>query len=377
MLEPSRDSHEVSVASQEGLSPVPNDNCFDAIFLRSLVLARVFGKNIKEVSQLTDEIIKEKLSALSSNGRAVSYDELMADVKRSISIDALEPDACLRIIGLQTAYLDLCDRRGWDFVDTAPKAAVRQIPAVVKSPELKTRLHYALKLEESEIEDDFFGFYKSESKISSATDKSDEHVEESVPQASSSSEKSSTIPALVVAKLSGFKFAYRVDSGADEVAVSDTIIQFPGDKGTFLPTLQLSKAKTFKAVDVHTFKSPGMVQLCPTITTVAGPCRLRNIKAYIMPCNDNTLLPGAYSTVEIVLGNPFLVPSGLDVTDFLANNIYHLSSLDYGALNTVKHPVKVGKLAVRLLTDQPVQARLISLRYLLAYGTSFQMGIFL
>ncbi|CAN8068627.1 unnamed protein product [Agarophyton chilense] len=439
-----RDSYEVAVASQEGLSPVPYANCFNSIFLRSLVRARVFGKDIKEVSQLTDEIIKEKLSALSSKGRAVSYDEVMADVKRSISLDASEPDAFLRIIGLQTAYLDLCDRRGWNFVDKAPKAAVRHILAVVEPPELKIRLHDALKLEKSELEDDFFGFceflqeeaeicerfhplckfrtspkpvspkkttktsgssgasssnnprprrilppclnpkcsknhfvidcpdtppeeakrlldakraeprkIKPESKFSSASETLDDKGSNSEAQASSSVEKSSAVPALVMAELSGFKFACRIDSGADEVAVSDTIIQFLGDEGTFLPTLQLSKAKTFKAVDRHTFKSPGMVQLCPTIKTVAGPCRLRNIKAYIMPCKDTTLLPGADCAGEIVLGNLFLVHSGLDVTDFLANNIDHLSSLDYGALNTIKHPVKVGKLGARLLTDQP------------------------
>jgi len=153
-----RDSYEIAVATQQGLTAVPYANCFDAIFLRSLVQAQVFGEAITNVSQLTDDIIKNQLTALSSRGKVVDYDEVMSDVKRSISLNASEPDARLRIIILQTAYLDLCNRRGWNFVETAPKAAVRHILSVIQPPELKNRLHNALKLEKNDLEDDFFGF---------------------------------------------------------------------------------------------------------------------------------------------------------------------------------------------------------------------------
>jgi len=314
----------------------------------------------------------------------------MADVKRSISLNASEPDARLRIIILQTAYLDLCNRRGWNFVETAPRAAVKHILSVIQPPELKSRLHNALKLEKNELEDDFFGFCnylqeqseiceqfhplrkyrsnpknssdeakrlldakragikkeKSESKLASSGGSKDAKPSFPAKQSSSSIGGSSAKPALVLAELSGYKFACRIDSGADEVAVSDTIIQFLGDKEILLPSIHLSKAKSFKAVDGHSFKSSGMVQLCPTIKTVAGPCRLRNIKAFIMPCDDVSIMPGADCAGEIILGNPFLVHSGLDVTDFLADNIDHLSKIDYGALNTIKHPTKIGKLGV-------------------------------
>ena len=173
--------------------------------------------------------------------------------------------------------------------------------------------------------------------------------------ASSSPSTADTIsakPALVLAEIHGYIFACRNDSGADDVAVSDIITQFLGDKGIFLPTMQLSEQKTFKAVDGHLFKSAGKVQICPTIKTVAGSCRLRNIKAYIMPCDDKSVFPGADSPGEIALGNPFLVHSGLDVTDFLANNIDRLSSLDYGVLDREDRPSKIGKLGIRLLTEE-------------------------
>ena len=437
-----RDSYEAAVSSQQGLSPVPYANCFDPIFLKSLVQAQVFGAAIKEVSSLTDAIIKTTLTSLSSRGKIVDYEEVMADVKRSISLDASEPDPRLRIIILQTAYLDLCNHRGWNFVEKAPKAAVKHILSVIQPPELKNRLHNALKLEQSDLEEDFFGFctflqeqseiceqfyplrkyrsnpkptiarkskkssdgsgsstpkvvmtgrvlppclnprckknhfvkdceitssaeakqlldarrngikkFKTESKVGSSSEKKDLKKDTSRTQASSSTGKSTSKPAVVMAELSGYKFACRIDSGADEVAVSDTIIQFLGDQEISLPTIHLRTPKTFKAVDGHIFKSPGTVKICPTIKTVAGPCCLRNVKAYIMPCTDTNVIPGADCAGEIVLGNPFLVHSGLDVTDFIANNIDHLSKIDYGALNSVKHQETLGELGVRLLTE--------------------------
>ncbi len=50
------------------------------------------------------------------------------------------------------------------------------------------------------------------------------------------------------------------------------------------------------------------------------------------------------------MGNPFLVHSVLSVTDFIAENIDRLSSLDYGNLHRDPAPTKVGKLGVKFLT---------------------------
>lgn len=88
--------------------------------------------------------------------------------------------------------------------------------------------------------------------------------------------------------------------------------------------MQLSEHKTFKSVDGNLFRTPGKVQICPTIKNVAGTCRLRSTRAHTMSFNDEIAFPGADFAGEIMLETPFLVHSGLDFTDFFANNIDHL-----------------------------------------------------
>ncbi len=73
-----------------------------------------------------------------------------------------------------------------------------------------------------------------------------------------------------------------------------------------------------------------------------------------MPCDETTAVDGASCPGEIILGNPFLVHSGLNVTDFIDENIDHLSSLDYGNLHDEDVPDKIGKLGVKLLTTDPL-----------------------
>ncbi|CAN8069970.1 unnamed protein product [Agarophyton chilense] len=153
-----RSSYEAAVEAQPGINPVPYVSCFDAIFLRSLVRARLFGKDVTDVNQLSDDLIKTKLLGRSGGVRSVSYEEVMADVKRNIKPDVSEPDPSLRIFMLRASYLDICERRGWNCVDSAPKSAVRHIIAVLQPPELKIRMQDALRLEKSSLEDDLFGF---------------------------------------------------------------------------------------------------------------------------------------------------------------------------------------------------------------------------
>ncbi len=54
-------------------------------------------------------------------------------------------------------------------------------------------------------------------------------------------------------------------------------------------------------------------------------CRLRNVNVKILSHNDNHVVLGNASAGEIILGNPFLVASGLNFKDFLANNIERLA----------------------------------------------------
>ncbi len=59
---------------------------------------------------------------------------------------------------LQTSYPELCERRGWTFVEKAPKAAIKHLVAVLQPPVLKSRDEDALRLEKNDLKDDFFGF---------------------------------------------------------------------------------------------------------------------------------------------------------------------------------------------------------------------------
>lgn len=56
------------------------------------------------------------------------------DVKRNFRLDASEPDARLRILMLQTSYIELCEKRGWKFYETAQKSAVRHLITVLQPP---------------------------------------------------------------------------------------------------------------------------------------------------------------------------------------------------------------------------------------------------
>lgn len=148
---------------------------------------------------------------------------------------------------------------------------------------------------------------KAEPKVSAVVKPSQSEV--------STSEKVSPIcptnPAVVLADLHGHKFACRIDSGADQLVVSDTIVKFLGDKNHFIPTVLLTKPHRMLSVDGSPVNVQGQVQINPTLQTVAGPCRLRNIKAYIMPCEDTHTLSSASCPGEIVLGNPFLYMQAL------------------------------------------------------------------
>ncbi len=113
-----------------------------AIFLRSLLRARIFGQGYTDINDLTDDFIKNRHFNLVGGRNPVSFHDALADVKRKVRPDVSEPDARLRILMFQTSYLELCERRGWTFVEKAPKAAIKNLVAVLQPPpsshELKT-----------------------------------------------------------------------------------------------------------------------------------------------------------------------------------------------------------------------------------------------
>ncbi len=72
-----------------------------------------------------------------------------------------------------------------------------------------------------------------------------------------------------------------------------------------------------------------------------------------MPCDETTAVHGASCPGEIILGNPFLVQSGLNISA-IAENIEHLWSVDYGNVHGDAIRIKIGKLGVQLLTKNPL-----------------------
>ncbi len=64
------------------------------------------------------------------------FDDALADVKRNVRLDVSEPDARLRILMLQTSYLELCERRGWTFVEKALKAAIISVLSCNRRPQV-------------------------------------------------------------------------------------------------------------------------------------------------------------------------------------------------------------------------------------------------
>lgn len=71
-----------------------------------------------------------------------------------------------------------------------------------------------------------------------------------------------------------FKFACRIDSGADLDVISETIVNFLSEEGVFLPTMRPKSGVPLKAVDEHHVHSSGVEQFNPLLQTIAGPCRL-------------------------------------------------------------------------------------------------------
>ncbi len=60
---------------------------------------------------------------------------------------------------------------------------------------------------------------------------------------------------MIRAELYAYRFAWCIDSGADAVTISDTIVKYLGEKGFFLPTMLPTNGEHFKAVDGHGIQS--------------------------------------------------------------------------------------------------------------------------
>lgn len=70
---------------------------------------------------------------------------------------------------------------------------------------------------------------------------------------------------------------------------------------------------------------------------------------YTVHNKDKNVRSGAGCVEEIFLGNHFLLRAGLDVANFVADNMERLSSNGYGYINTSSDDGKIGKLGSQLL----------------------------
>ena len=152
--------YESAVGAQPWLKPMSMANCFEPRLLESLIDIQFFGEAVNLISDLTDDIITNKLEELSRGSKPVSAEEFLADIKRNVRLDATEPDAKLRTLILQANYVKFCKERGWRYYETAPKAAVKHILAVLEPPQLKSRIEDALELEQNTLKKDFLKFMK-------------------------------------------------------------------------------------------------------------------------------------------------------------------------------------------------------------------------
>lgn len=463
-----REAYEEACAHQAGITAVPYRMCFNAGMLRSFVRSRFFGAAVKQVSDLTDAILKAKLAERSGKKLKFSKEQVSADVKRNVRLNANESDAEFRIESLSASYLDLCDQRGWDFVEKTPKAAVKHIISVLQPPRLKEEAESAIDLLDENLKKDYFAFidflkkeavtverfiplreyrqsqknnretpkptgknadlpkpsggkaktttnqngngpgggwnnntstttsdtppkrlpkclkpgcnkynylakchpempkeqqdklvsdYKAKKAAEKAADNSKAKV--GAIQKSSGGTSDNTSPpkpistpdesSVIQCSLNGFKFSCRIDSGSDAVAcISDTIVDFLFDKGIFLPIRMYTEPHIYKAFDGRVVEAKGEAQISPLLYTDAGPCRLRNVQVKVAPNSDGYVSPGNDCAGEIVLGNPLLKRMGLDVKQFLADNIGHVSSIDFSGNPSEDPPDKVGKLGQKL-----------------------------
>ncbi len=107
-----RAHYESAVATKLGLRPISFADSIDPIFLQSLLVIRVFGTGFIDFSDLTDDIIKAKLTDFLPEASLFRSTKLWQTFKRNVRLDFAEPDTRIFILMLQTSYVEHSKRRG-------------------------------------------------------------------------------------------------------------------------------------------------------------------------------------------------------------------------------------------------------------------------
>ncbi len=82
-----RAHYKSAVCAYPGLTPISWAGSIDAIFLRSLLRARIFGQGYTDVNDLTDDVIKNRLCNLVGGSKPVSFDDTLTELKRNVRLD--------------------------------------------------------------------------------------------------------------------------------------------------------------------------------------------------------------------------------------------------------------------------------------------------
>lgn len=86
---------------------------YDRLSVIYLTCACMFDAEVPYVSQPTDDKTKAKFQSLAAGIEDEFSVEALADARKNICLDALCPDACLRIVMLLASCLIPCDKRVW------------------------------------------------------------------------------------------------------------------------------------------------------------------------------------------------------------------------------------------------------------------------
>eukprot|EP00171_Calliarthron_tuberculosum_P023254 IDg23254t1 len=325
-----REAYENLVEAQSGLKPVTYRSCFQASYLKLLVRAEVFGEDIYDVSQLSDDTLKTKLQDLAGISKDIlSSDAYLKLRKRFVS---MHPN---RVLHSESSY---CPRLIWTyvkstFVDKASKAAVKHIIAFLEPPSLKQNAEEALELEKvqplykyrqanKKSKNSENGLKKPDTTKNSGNNSqcgySNNNASAKNSTTDSSKPKKSAPPCLV-------------PGCADTETIHDSIVDYLGNQGVFIPTRRITDQVELLYIDGSPVSWTGEVQISQLLQTSAGPCRLRNVKAKILKSHDTFVRP----------------------------------ALDFGMLIPDSHPGRVGKLGLQLSqlwkTDNPQTSTLSSL----------------
>lgn len=154
-----------------------------------------------------------------------------------------------------------------------------------------------------------------------------------------------------MAEISGHSFVCHIDSRAEDIAVSDSIIKFFNGKAISFPTIQFEKEDLWGSWWKNCWYL-WQVQICSTLHTSAGRCTLRNTTAFTMSDDDSFICNRVAYPGEILLGNPFPKYAGLDVRNFVASLNDKLSSIDYGKWNIEPPGKRSGNLEINLQAEK-------------------------